>query len=59
MRASIKSTLLQEKRTTFMTDWVENLREEYDGKVSYAAGFEPPELPEETDTETETDSATE
>jgi parvulin-like peptidyl-prolyl isomerase len=59
VRASIKSTLLQEKRTTFMTDWVEDLREEYDGKVSYAAGFEPPELPEETDTETETESATE
>jgi len=59
VRASIRSTLLQEKRTNFMTEWVENLREEYDGKVSYAAGFEPPELPEETDTETETESATE
>ena len=54
VRASIKATLLQEKRTDVMTKWVEDLEKDYEGKVSYATGFEPPELPEETSTETET-----
>jgi foldase protein PrsA len=54
VRASIKATLLQEKRSEFMTKWVEDLEKDYEGKVSYATGFEPPELPEETSTETET-----
>ncbi|MGH3134143.1 MAG: peptidylprolyl isomerase [Gaiellaceae bacterium] len=54
VRASIRATLLQEKRTTTMTEWVENLRKEYEGKVSYAVGFEPPELPPAT-TESETE----
>jgi parvulin-like peptidyl-prolyl isomerase len=56
VRSSIKATLLQEKRTDVMTEWVQDLEEDYEGKVSYAAGFEPPELPEETTTETETSS---
>ena len=55
-RASIKATLLQEKKTTFMTDWVEDLTEKYEGKVSYAAGFEPPDIPDATSTETETET---
>jgi parvulin-like peptidyl-prolyl isomerase len=54
VRASIKATLLQDKRTEVMTEWVKDLEEAYDDKVSYAAGFEPPQLPEETNTETET-----
>jgi parvulin-like peptidyl-prolyl isomerase len=54
VRASIKATLLQERRTDVMTKWVEDLENDYEGKVSYAAGFEPPEIPEETSTETET-----
>jgi parvulin-like peptidyl-prolyl isomerase len=54
VRASIKATLLQEKKSAFMTQWVEDLQDEYDGKVQYALGFEPPELPDPTDTETET-----
>ena len=55
VRASIRTSLLQEKRTTFMTTWVEDLKDEYDGKVSYATGFEPPDIPDATTTETETD----
>jgi parvulin-like peptidyl-prolyl isomerase len=54
VRASIKATLLQDKRTDVMTEWVKDLENDYEDKVSYAAGFEPPELPEETSTETET-----
>jgi parvulin-like peptidyl-prolyl isomerase len=52
-RSTIRLTLLQEKKTTFMTDWVEDLTKKYEGKVSYAAGFEPPEIPDETTTETD------
>jgi peptidyl-prolyl cis-trans isomerase C len=59
VRASIKATLLQEKRTDVMTEWVTDLEEDYEDKVSYAAGFEPPEIPEETSTESETEPATE
>jgi parvulin-like peptidyl-prolyl isomerase len=44
VRASIRATLLQQKRTEVMTAWVEDLRKEYEDKVTYAAGFEPPEL---------------
>jgi hypothetical protein len=53
VRASIRATLLQQKRTEAMTAWVEDLRKEYEDKVTYAAGFEPPELSGET-TATET-----
>lgn len=47
VKASIRAQLLQEKRNERMRQWVEELREKYEGKVRYAAGFEPPELPEE------------
>jgi foldase protein PrsA len=56
VRSSIKATLLQERKTEFMTDWIEDLEKSYEGKVSYAADVEPPELPETTETETETDT---
>ncbi|MGH9389147.1 MAG: peptidylprolyl isomerase, partial [Vicinamibacteria bacterium] len=46
VRASIRTTLLQEKRNQEMQKWVEDLKADYKGKVSYAAGYEPPELPE-------------
>ena len=52
VRATIRATLLQEKRNEEMQAWVEDLKKGYEGKVSYAAGFEPPELPE-TPTETQ------
>ncbi|HXG75369.1 MAG TPA: peptidylprolyl isomerase [Gaiellaceae bacterium] len=53
VRESIKATLLQQKRTEVMREWVDELTKKYEGKVSYATGFEPPELPEQTETETE------
>jgi parvulin-like peptidyl-prolyl isomerase len=46
VRASIRATLLQEKRNEEMQAWLEDLKKDYEGKVSYAAGYEPPELPE-------------
>ena len=45
VRASIKQTLLQQKRNQIMQTWIEDLRKDYDGKVGYATGYEPPELP--------------
>lgn len=50
VRPSIRATLLQEKRTDFMTEWLDDLEGRYD--VSYAQGFELPDLPEHTNTET-------
>jgi parvulin-like peptidyl-prolyl isomerase len=52
VRDSIRQQLLQERKNEEMTKWVEDLRERYEGKVTYAAGYEPPELPE-APTETE------
>ena len=46
VRATIRATLLQQKRNEEMQAWVEDLKSDYAGKVSYAAGYEPPELPE-------------
>jgi foldase protein PrsA len=54
VRASIRTTLLQQKRNEEMQAWVEDLKHDYEGKVSYAAGFEPPALPDApTDTATQ------
>jgi parvulin-like peptidyl-prolyl isomerase len=57
VRVSIRTTLLEERKQTLVTEWAEKIRDEYKGKISYAPGFEPPEVPEETDTET-TETAT-
>ena len=46
VRASIRATLLQQKRNETISAWVEDLRKKYDSKVTYAAGYEPPEIPE-------------
>lgn len=52
VKESIRTTLLQQKRNEVMSAWAEDLRKKYDGKVSYAVGYEPPEVPE-APTETE------
>ena len=52
VKPTIRATLLQEKRNEEMQTWVEDLKKGYEGKVSYAAGYEPPQLPE-TPTETQ------
>jgi foldase protein PrsA len=58
VRASIEATLLQEKKSAYMDEWAADLRDEYDGKTRYAAGFQPPELPEEPTDTTETETTT-
>ena len=52
VRATIRATLRQQKRNEEMQAWVDDLKKDYEGKVSYAAGYEPPELPD-APTETE------
>jgi len=52
-RATIRTTLLQQKRNEEMQAWVEDLRKDYEGKVSYAAGYEPPALPDQPTTTTQ------
>ena len=50
---AIKQTLLQERKQTKIYDWTQDLNKRYKSKVSYAAGFEPPDLPETTATPTQ------
>ena len=45
---SIKASQLQQKKQQIMTDWVQNLTKKYKSKVSYATGFQPPEVPSTT-----------
>jgi peptidyl-prolyl cis-trans isomerase C len=52
---SIRQQLLQTKKNEAMTKWVDDLKKEYDDKVSYAVGFTPPP----TATGTTSTSATE
>jgi foldase protein PrsA len=52
VKPTIRATLLQQKRNEEMQAWVEDLKADYEGKVSYAVGYEPPALPE-TPTETQ------
>jgi parvulin-like peptidyl-prolyl isomerase len=52
-RASIRQTLLQQKRNDAMNSWVEKLTNDNKSKVDYAAGYEPPTLPEVPTTATE------
>jgi len=46
VKAAIKTTLLQQKRNEAVQTWVEDQKKDYEGKVSYAAGYEPPAVPE-------------
>jgi foldase protein PrsA len=42
VKASIRQQLQQTKKNEAMTKWVEDLKDDYEGKVSYAVGFDPP-----------------
>ncbi|HET7368766.1 MAG TPA: peptidyl-prolyl cis-trans isomerase [Gaiella sp.] len=43
VRSQIKSQLLQQKKADAVSKWVSGVEKEYKGKVTYAAGFEPPD----------------
>ena len=42
VKESISQELKQTKKNEAMTAWIEDLKDEYDDKISYAAGFNPP-----------------
>jgi foldase protein PrsA len=42
VKEAIKGQLLQEKKNQAMTKWVDELKKEYEDKVSYAVGYSPP-----------------
>jgi parvulin-like peptidyl-prolyl isomerase len=42
VKESIRQQLLQTKKNEAMTKWVDDLKKDYEDKVSYAAGFTPP-----------------
>jgi parvulin-like peptidyl-prolyl isomerase len=46
VKAAIRTTLLQQKRNEAIQAWVEDQKKDYEGKVSYAEGYAPPEVPE-------------
>jgi hypothetical protein len=39
---AIRQQLLQTKKNEAMTKWVEDLKKDYEDKVTYAIGFTPP-----------------
>jgi foldase protein PrsA len=42
VKESIRQQLLQTKKNEAMTKWVDGLKKEYDDKIAYAVGFNPP-----------------
>lgn len=42
VKATIKQTLLQQKKNTAMTNWSNQLKKDFDGKISYQTGYAPP-----------------
>ena len=42
VKAQIKTQLLEERKNKAVSDWAADTEKKYDGKITYAAGFEPP-----------------
>jgi parvulin-like peptidyl-prolyl isomerase len=53
VKATIETTLLQEKKQQAMYEWIQNLNEKYKSKISYATGFAPPDIPDLSSTSTQ------
>ncbi len=43
VKSQIRSQLLEERKNKAVSDWASKIEKKYDGKVTYAAGFEPPD----------------
>jgi parvulin-like peptidyl-prolyl isomerase len=43
VRTQIKSQLVQQKKSAAVSEWVSSVEKQYKGKVTYAAGYEPPD----------------
>ncbi len=52
VKAQIRTQLLEERKSAAVNDWAKGIQEKYEGKVTYAAGFEPPETSTGEETET-------
>jgi parvulin-like peptidyl-prolyl isomerase len=52
VKETIRANLVQQRKQDVMNDWSDDLNKRYEDKISYAAGFEPPDIPS-TPTETE------
>jgi foldase protein PrsA len=52
-KQTIRQSVLQQRKNDEMSAWVEELTKKYKDKVSYATGFQPPDLPEVPTTATE------
>jgi foldase protein PrsA len=52
VKASITKQLLDDKKSKAVTSWLTAVQKEYDEKVSYADGFQPPQLQDATETAT-------
>jgi parvulin-like peptidyl-prolyl isomerase len=54
VKDSIRQQLAQTKKNEAMTKWVDELKKDYEDKISYAVGFTPPPAATSTATSTET-----
>ncbi len=54
VKSQIKTQLESERKNSAVNDWVADVEKEYEGKVQYAAGFEPPDTSTTTDETTST-----
>jgi foldase protein PrsA len=54
VKPQIRSQLVEERKNTAVSDWAKDVEEKYDGKVNYAAGFEPPDTSTAEEEETTT-----
>jgi parvulin-like peptidyl-prolyl isomerase len=52
VKDTIRETLLSQKKTDAFTTWLEALKKEYAGKITYAKGYEPPPAAETATTPT-------
>ena len=43
VKGQIRTQLLEERKSAAVNDWAADIQKEYEGKVTYAAGFEPPD----------------
>jgi parvulin-like peptidyl-prolyl isomerase len=55
VKDSIRQQLLQTKKNETMTKWVDELKQDYEDKISYAVGFNPPPAASTTATTEETE----
>lgn len=55
----ISTTLLDEKKNTRITEWVDELNARFADQIAYAPGFEPPPEAETTSGQSETETASE